>query len=286
LNKLLSLSEPNAADAAREGREYDDDEDDIATTDDDEDYEEETTEGETTEGETEDDESESASNTSGEDYYSDSYNDDAPPPHSIIFTFPLAPNTSSFDVLNLTSSDVSYVNIILQETNLDKLLPGDVHNFVCQYVNFSETLTKAEFEGAMKEMVASFDGYDLDNEVLTVFSNLYSTYDQELNDTASVTEICGGLTLLCKGLKSDKLSFLFQLFDKNDNGMLSDYELFLFFRSLMIIIFSLTSQGLELSPSDLSSSVYTSSETLAQEVFATQWEAGKHRITFDEFGEW
>jgi Ca2+-binding EF-hand superfamily protein len=127
--------------------------------------------------------------------------------------------------------------------------------------------------------------------------NFFHSYDLEQVDRVGLNELMGGLCLLCGGKKSTKLAFAFGLFDGRCTGKknkktetshsLNGEELFLFFRSFLIIIFSCCQQSMDLSAEQVGRYISDSAHMVVQDVMQYQWNTRKRdRIDFDDFGEW
>ena len=83
-------------------------------------------------------------------------------------------------------------------------------------------------------------------------------------DVANLAEIMWGLSLFCKGEKSSKLAFGFELFDSSSASSLSDEQLYRFLRSLLAMIFSCTAQGLSMSTGEMKQMVRSTSIMLTR----------------------
>jgi hypothetical protein len=108
----------------------------------------------------------------------------------------------------------------------------------------------------------------------------------------------GGLTLLCGGKKSTKLSFAFSVFDtrpgvhapgasNNITHSLSGEDLFLFLRSILIVTFSICRQSLDLTDDMVGRCIADTANMICNDVMRHQWETKRaDRLDFDEFGQW
>jgi len=203
----------------------------------------------------------------------------------VLFSFPLA-SSSSLDVLYLTQHDVEYVKILVGETGLDAFDPDDVFGFFSEKVQWRDAIDRSTFLDALNSFVLANHSRNLDSEVLNVFSNFFSCYDEFDSGTTKLAELMWGISLFCKGEKSVKLAFGFELFDTREQGSLSDEQLFEFLYSLLTMIFSCTSQGLAMSTKEMLSIVGSTAAELTQAVMRSIYDQGKQRVTFDDFGDW
>mmetsp|Transcript_14797 Transcript_14797/g.30470 ORF Transcript_14797/g.30470 Transcript_14797/m.30470 type:complete len:1097 (-) Transcript_14797:21-3311(-) len=204
----------------------------------------------------------------------------------VLFSFPLAATTGSMDILYLTKHDVEYVRILVGQTGLDQFDPDDVFGFFSQQVQWNDVIDRSTFIDTLNKFVLTNQGRALDPEVLNVFSNFFSCYDEFESGTAKLAELMWGISLFCKGEKSAKLAFAFELFDTLEDGALSDEQLFEFLYSLLTMIFSCTSQGLSMSTSSMLSVVGSTAAELTQAVMRNIYDQGKQKCGFDDFGDW
>jgi Ca2+-binding EF-hand superfamily protein len=132
-----------------------------------------------------------------------------------------------------------------------------------------------------------------------VLANFFQSFDLLQTDRVSLSELMGGLTLLCGGKKSTKLSFAFSVFDRRQSNKkkgkkmhslansLDGEELFLFLRSFLIVMFSCCQQSWDLSDDAVNRYIADTANMIADDVMRYQWRTRKkERVDFDEFGQW
>jgi len=136
------------------------------------------------------------------------------------------------------------------------------------------------------EAVIADSGRAVDAEMSFTLANFFSSFDLKQSDAVPLSQLMGGLALLCRGRKSAKLSFAFGLFDRNSKGHLTVDEIFLFLRSFLTVLFSCCAQSLELSADDLTDWINDTSRMISENIMERQWNLGKSDVTFDDFGEW
>ncbi|GMI16563.1 hypothetical protein TrLO_g722 [Triparma laevis f. longispina] len=204
----------------------------------------------------------------------------------VLFSFPLAPSENQENsTLYLTKHDVEYVRILVRETCLWSNEPDDVFGFFSEQIAWADTIDRESFSSCLNDFVYSHTGTNLDSEVLNVFDTFFSCYDLG-GDVANLSEIMWGLSLFCKGEKSSKLAFGFELFDSTSQSSLSDEQLYRFISSLLAMIFSCTTQGLQMHSSAMKQVVRSTSIMLTSMVMAKMNEMGMQRVSFDDFGDW
>ena len=225
------------------------------------------------------------------------------PPPEILFTFPLA-NQSSLIVLK---DDAYYVRGVVEELGLLSMNPDDLWASLSSTVERklkSRTVDGGAVYVSMSIFVEAMEsicsasrsqGSASTGEIL---SNFFQCFDLENNDHVALDELMGGLTLLCGGKKSHKLAFAFGVFDtrpgiqekKRKEGIthsLSGEDLFLFLRSVLIVTFSCCRQSLDMTDGMVARCIADTANMICNDVMRHQWERRhKDRLNFDEFGQW
>lgn len=246
-----------------------------------------------------------------------------PPAVQVLFTFPLA-NQCSLVVLK---EDATYVREVVDQLGLLQFPPDEVWATLYslalkrpqssrtkkQQKNMSTSKTmlvdKSTFVECMQETIQkkvqpnkkrSANGLSKSmSDIQDVLTNFYRSFDLVQIDQVSLNELMGGLTLLCGGKKSTKLSFAFSLFDRRQHpkkkgkksyqrtNSLDGEELFLFLRSFLIITFSCCRQSWDLSDDSVNRYIAGTANMVTDDVMQYQWRTRKkERVDFDEFGQW
>ena len=246
-----------------------------------------------------------------------------PPAVQILFTFPLA-NQCSLVVLK---EDATYVRGVVEQLGLLPFPPEEIwstlYNLALkrpasnrakkQQKNATTTKTmlvgKATFVECMQETIQKKEKVNKKrtasglsksmSDTRDVLTNFFRSFDLVQIDQVSLNELMGGLTLLCGGKKSTKLSFAFSLFDRRQNGKkkgkktqqkpnsLDGEELFLFLRSFLIVTFSCCRQSWDLSDDAVNRYIADTANMVTDDVMRYQWRTRKkERVDFDEFGQW
>eukprot|EP00537_Pseudo-nitzschia_pungens_P002481 CAMPEP_0172374362 /NCGR_PEP_ID=MMETSP1060-20121228/55495_1 /TAXON_ID=37318 /ORGANISM="Pseudo-nitzschia pungens, Strain cf. cingulata" /LENGTH=1486 /DNA_ID=CAMNT_0013100997 /DNA_START=320 /DNA_END=4777 /DNA_ORIENTATION=- len=244
-----------------------------------------------------------------------------PPAVQILFNFPLA-NQCSLVVLK---EDATYVREVVDQLGLLPYPPEEIwstlHSLALKQMSFAAVkknpknvgktmlINKASFVECMQETIqskvktskkraASGQSKSISDN-LDVLANLFKSFDLGQVDQVALNELMGGLTLLCGGKKSTKLSFAFSLFDrrqlpkkkgrKNQPCLhsLDGEELFLFLRSFLIITFSCCRQSWDLSGDAVNRYIADTANMVTDDVMRYQWRTRKReRLDFEEFGRW
>lgn len=230
------------------------------------------------------------------------------PPPEILFTFPLA-HQSSLVVLR---DDAHYVQSVVQELGLLSMNPDDLWASLSSKVEQQRKartmpggavyVGMATFVEAMQSICpmsrAHSSAFRSEASTTELLSNFFQCFDLEANDHVALDELMGGLTLLCGGKKSHKLAFAFGVFDtrpgiqekKRKEGIthsLSGEDLFLFLRSILIVTFSCCRQSLDMTDGMVARCIADTANMICNDVMRHQWEhRHKDRLNFDEFGQW
>jgi len=240
-----------------------------------------------------------------------------PPEVQVLFNFPLA-NQCSLVVLK---EDATYVREVVDQLGLLPYPPEEIwstlHSLALkqpvkkQPKNVGTTKTmlinKANFVECMHETIQrkaktnnkrTASGHSKCSN-LDILNNLFRSFDLVQIDQVALNELMGGLTLLCGGKKSTKLSFAFSLFDRRQSGKkkvkknqpiinsLDGEELFLFLRSFLIITFSCCRQSWDLSDDAVNRYIADTANMVTDDVIRYQWRTQKKdRLNFEEFGRW
>ena len=246
-----------------------------------------------------------------------------PPSVQVLFTFPLA-NQCSLVVLK---EDATYVRGVVDQLGLLPFSPEEVWSTLYSValkrpglnmpkkhlksaaMSKSMLLDKLTFVEYMHETIQnkvkaskkrSSSGLSKSlSDTRDVLANFFRSYDLVQIDQVSLNELMGGLTLLCGGKKSTKLSFAFSLFDRRQKGKkkgkkalskpnsLDGEELFLFLRSFLIVTFSCCRQSWDLSDDAVNRYIADTANMVTDDVMRYQWrKRKKERVDFDEFGQW
>lgn len=224
----------------------------------------------------------------------------------LLFTFPLGSRRS----LVVLKDDANYVKGVVELLGLLSLKPDDLwlalsnavqkrrkptsKNEIAVYVN-SQVFVQSMMDICPKpSRKRSAPGVEADSPE-ELLSNFFQCFDIDQCDSVALDELMGGLTMLCGGKKSQKLSFAFNIFDtrpstsgkKRGASSLSGEDLFLFLRSILIVTFSTCRQSLDLSDEEVGKCIADTSNMICNDVMRHQWETKRtDRVDFDEFGQW
>ena len=231
----------------------------------------------------------------------------------ILFTFPLA-NQRSLVVLK---DDAVYVRDVVEQLGLLSVRPETLWDALASTVkkrrskpkqpeDAPEYVDMGTFVQCVQEICPKLsrnrsnpgDSIVQSAAAEELLSNFFQCFDLNQTDRVAVDELMGGLSLLCGGKKSTKLSFAFSIFDTRPGAhdkkrkqsfvhSLSGEDLFLFLRSILIVTFSCCRQSLDMSDEQVGRCIADTANMICNDVMRYQWEAKQlDRLDFDEFGQW
>lgn len=165
-------------------------------------------------------------------------------------------------------------------------------------------MTKDDFDSAMRDIISSRSmGIESQRALSAVLSEIFTAFDYGGTGQVNATEVACGFTVFCKGKKSDKLEYAFEVLDRDRRGKLSQSDTAKYLRSFLTVLLNIVSTtSLDSDPQD-DTMVTTggmrcerTSSTVARAVEAgSSWAASqafrgrrgpRDTICFDEFAEW
>lgn len=113
-------------------------------------------------------------------------------------------------------------------------------------------LSKAEFDKVVETILPTKGLEPQTKQILSdIFSNMFAGFDLENKNSVSAIQIACGFTVLCRGKKSDKLEFAFEVLDKNKHCRLSRNDMTDYLRSFLVGLLSIAfARSLHSDPSD------------------------------------
>jgi len=234
-------------------------------------------------------------------------------PHpEVLFTFPLSSHRS----LIVLKEDATYVRGVVEQMGLLSMSPYELWHSLTDSVRKRRTGVKID-DGAIYVSSETFvqcvqeacprlsrkrpAGSSIPtSSVRELLANFFQCFDLDQIDSVALDELMGGLCLLCGGKKSAKLAFAFGVFDssvdiyctknkKKDRSvhLLKGEDLFLFFRSILIVTFSCCRQSLDMTDEMVGQCIADTANMICNDVMNHQFQKRQSdRLNFDDFGEW
>lgn len=138
--------------------------------------------------------------------------------------------------LQLHENTVFLLKELVTSTGLLLLQPLDILRLFGNYIEYGK-ITKNAFDSIIREFIP---GHSLSDDEKQEFSRILSTiyygYDRQCVDIVDIFELIIGLTILCGGNKSMKLTFAFDLLDEDEDGFLTRRQVWKLVRSLLVVL--------------------------------------------------
>ena len=164
-------------------------------------------------------------------------------------------------------------------------------------------MSKEEFDSAMRGIV-SVQGLNIESQraLSAILSEIFTAFDYDGTGQINATEVACGFTVFCKGKKSDKLEYAFDVLDRARKGKLSQSDTAKYLRSFLTVLLNVVStSSLDSDQDDVMSTtsgmrcdrtistvaraVEAGSSWAASQAFRGQ-RANRDTLCFDEFAEW
>eukprot|EP01041_Mallomonas_annulata_P011792 gene11792-24708_t len=176
--------------------------------------------------------------------------------------------TSNY-VLVMSPLTISIVNNMVMATDIHHSALEDISNALLDLA-VDGLLEKRSFDLFVEELSNNLSLEDK-RTCLSLFERIFSSFDRSASHVVDVVELACGLSVLCEGEKSRKLSFVFDFMDDDKDGVLTKRGLWKYFRSFLCVLLSLSGCGGndgELSSADIiriadESAVWTAGNLLA-----------------------
>ena len=104
-------------------------------------------------------------------------------------------------------------------------------------------------------------------------------------EVVDVTDLCSGFAILCKGNKSEKLAYVFDLMDDDQDGELTRRGLWRFFRCFLCSLLSLSGAISNLSFDETADLLDRSSRRTCESIFKTIGPRDA-LISFNDIADW
>lgn len=189
--------------------------------------------------------------------------------------------------------EISGLHLIELETACNKLLEkahdGNIskHDFLAVALSL---VPRQKVEGNVMQLLSD------------IFNAIFAGFDHGGHGEASVMEITCGFTVLCRGKKSDKLEFAFEVLEKDKKGCLGKQDMARYLRSFLTVLLTIAfSTSIENDPIDDSLSSMsgirfdrTTKMLVEASTAGSDWAASlafndvekQTAMSFDDFADW
>lgn len=207
--------------------------------------------------------------------------------------------------LSLSQARIRHFRHILEVSGLHEVDSETACNKIL--ANGRNSLTSKEFDTALRSLLpATILDKSADRLISDIFASIFAAFEVKGTGEANALEVACGFTVLCRGKKSDKLEFAFEVLDKNKRGKLSQKDMASYLQSFLSVLLSISfSAALDNDTSDDSLTTMTgtrcdrTTQTLIRAVKAgADWAAslafrdfdrGNEKsptMSFDDFADW
>ena len=211
-------------------------------------------------------------------------------------------------MLSLSPARIRHFRSVLEASGLHKLDSETTCNRILDKSSKTR-ISKKQFNAAMSSLVTTTTSGSnknhntsaMDKTMKTVLQGIFDSFDKGSKNDASAIEVACGFTILCRGKKSDKLEFAFEVLDKNKRGHLSRSDMTSYLQSFLTVLLGIAfSPVLDNDPNDDSLSTMNgmpcerSVATLSRAVKAgAAWATSlafeqqqNSSMSFDDFASW
>lgn len=243
-----------------------------------------------------------------------------PDQNDILSTFPLSNNRE----LIVLREDAAYVRAVVEQFGLLHLTPSAVWIKVFGHAKKSALKPLPQYQASIHKS-GSEKSRDLDQTNFVegvlksipakckkkmslpplaptaqqTLENFFLSFDMNQVNRVAANQLMGGFALFCGGSKTNKLSFMFCLFDSRADDLkkkkkksdeiasLCGKDVFYFLRSILIVLFSCCKQSLDLTAGPVGAYIADAANMVTNDIMKYQWKTRKvERVNFDEFGQW
>ena len=184
------------------------------------------------------------------------------------------------DIVVAASRNVSLAEL-KRLTSLDQVKPDELMNMLAEHTNERGEIDRESFFECFQKFSGPLNDEN-STRLRVVLSGLYDLFDQDGNGTVDFTEITAGLSILTKGNKHVKAASAFQLYDVDENGVISMDEMIEYLHSVFKIVYHSTPgtrEEMGMDPLDLA-------KETAKEAFKRADIDENGVLSYDEFCEW
>eukprot|EP00934_Nitzschia_sp_Nitz4_P003191 Nitzschia sp. Nitz4//scaffold8_size234185//160734//164807//NITZ4_001279-RA/size234185-processed-gene-0.123-mRNA-1//1//CDS//3329559872//3181//frame0 len=212
-------------------------------------------------------------------------------------------------VVSVSQKRIRHLRHLLTESGLFKL-DGEVaaqeilSKAYCDDVSGKYAMSKDDFDSAMRVVINSQRmSVDSQRSLSAILSEIFTAFDYRGTGQVNASEVACGFTVFCKGKKSDKLEYAFEVLDRDHRGKLSQSDTAKYLRSFLTVLLNVVSTSsldsdahddvmattggmrCERTMATVARAVEAGSSWAASQAFRNR-HGSRDTICFDEFAEW
>jgi len=188
--------------------------------------------------------------------------------------------------LVITAAEVTYLEQIARSSGLADI---PFEKLLNQFRDFSERkqITKVEFDNCVRVLIPVHRIAREEQQSLSYsFSTFFFAYDRDNVGSVHTDELFSGLSLLCRGNKSNKLGLSFNLFDDEDVGLLTHAHMTRYLRSFLTILFALRKDAPELDADEVYKLIDETAVDATRGIYDWLNKDDRQLVSFEDFGQW
>lgn len=207
-------------------------------------------------------------------------------------------------MLSLSHRRIMHLRLLLEDVGLHDMEPETLCNSLVKNASSANQLTRAGLSKALNIVSAKKRKTESFMTLSKVLLDIFDAFDLDGDGSADVVEIACGMTILCKGKKSDKLEFAFEVLDKKKKGKLNRRDIASYLRSFLTVLLGIgfsknlktdarvdgvsTMKNTPCPPSTATvvEAVREGAQWACDNAFETRAADKKAVLTFDHFAEW
>lgn len=144
-------------------------------------------------------------------------------------------------LLSMSSARIDHLRRLMDRSGIHNIEPEVVTNQILKKASRNK-ICKLAFDSSMRSLIPMLkeNSKSRDHRVLSaILSDIFQVFDPNNTGRASAIEVACGLTLLCRGKKSDKLEFAFEVLDRNKRGQLAKEDMTNYLQSFLHVLLAI-----------------------------------------------
>jgi Ca2+-binding EF-hand superfamily protein len=213
-------------------------------------------------------------------------------------------------MLSISQKRIRHLKQLMSVSGLHEIAPETACNSILSYASSKPKSTPiislTDFQNAARDILGIKELSEETEEhrsLMEVLTYIFAGFDIQGNGSPSALEVACGFLVLCRGKKSDKLEYAFEVLDYDKKGHLSREEMHIYMRSFLTVLLGIAcSPTLETDEVEDSLTMMNGEQrcerttpTIIKAVDAgSKWAVaqslkrrnGNDKSTFDSFAEW
>lgn len=199
------------------------------------------------------------------------------------YTFTL---TSADDKLYITNNDIDNLTRLLLDTKLYTYRSEDLQDKICR-CSGDRNISKDEYLFYLPEICIQLpDAPSRKKEILSLLTRVYQMFDRNDNDIISIFELASGFSLFAMGNKSEKLSNAFDLFIPDENNAITYSSLYHYIYSFIATLLAVSEIYSENNVRTIRGIADTVAKEISDSIYSVHNLSRTDSVTFYQFAQW